>query len=409
MNLRQVLQTTWRRRSWLFGQLSASQLANLAAAARDFVLKREITTALPAVVKIDITPTCNLSCTMCVHARPTGDERMDQQVFRADHQMTLDCYREIIDQIRGKALAVSLYTWGDPMTHPQVAEMCRIADEARLESHISTNFSFKLTDEQIRALVTSGLTHLTVCVDGLSQEAYEKTRVGGRIDWVLDNLRRVMVFRQELGRKHPMVEVQYIKFRHNVHEEEDARKICDDLGVEQFSTFWGALHNLGDIMPDRYVTHGPKKNGALPTCYWPHFSTVIKYNGDVIPCCEHRAAAQHMGADSRLDPDARVLGNIFETSLEEVWNSKAYQQTRRLVNNPERSEDEKDLKENFCDGCFVCFETSIGEDARKWGNDLDFDDVYEVDERGRPRRRPETLPTVRARTQPRLVARDDES
>ncbi len=392
MNLRQVLQTTWRRRAWLFGQVSPGQLANLATATKDFVLKRETTKALPAVVKIDITPTCNLACTMCVHAAPTGDERMDDQVFKSSHRMDIDRYREIIDQVRGKALAVSLYTWGDPMTHPQLNEMARIAADANLECHISTNFSFKLSDQQIRDLVTSGLTHLTACVDGLTQEEYEKTRVGGRIDWVLDNVRRVMEVRRELGRKHPILEVQYIKFQHNVHEVEKARELLEGWGIDQFSTFWGALHNLGDIMPDRYETYGPKKNGTLPTCYWPHFSTVIKYNGDVIPCCEHRAAAQHVGQDSRLDAEARTLGNIFESSLEEIWNSEDYQQVRRLVNDPERCETEPELKKTFCDGCFVCFETSINEDSRIWGNDTAFEEVYQLDEKGKPHRKAGTLP-----------------
>jgi MoaA/NifB/PqqE/SkfB family radical SAM enzyme len=387
MNLKQLVKTTWRRRSWLFGQVRPGQLLNLAKASRDFALKRETTTALPAVVKIDITPNCNLSCTMCVHADPNGSERIDDQVFKGSHRMSVDRYRGIIDRIAGKTLAVTLYTWGDPLTHSDLDEMCRIAEDANLESHISTNFSFKLSDERIRSLVESGLTHLTVCVDGLTQENYSKTRVGGRIDWVLSNLRRVLAVRDELGQKFPVVEVQYIKYQHNVHEVEEARELVEGWGADEFSTFWGALHNLADIMPDKYQVHGPKKNGKLPRCYWPHFSTVIKYNGDVIPCCEHRQAAQHVGPDSRGDDEARTLGNVFEKGLEEIWNSHEYQEVRRLVSNPERSNREVGLKKNFCDGCFVCFDTSIGETSRRWGSELEFEDIFDLDQRGRPVRK----------------------
>jgi MoaA/NifB/PqqE/SkfB family radical SAM enzyme len=382
MNARQLIRTTWRRRSWLFGKLSPRKILNLLEATRDFTLNRETTSALPAVVKIDISPICNLSCTMCIHADPNGSEFLDRQVFAPGHRMTIPRYTEIIQQIRHRTASVSLYTWGDPLTHPDLAEMCRIASDAGLQVHISTNYSFKLGDDRIRSLVASGLSHLTVCVDGLSQENYEKTRVGGRIDWVLANLERSCRFRKELGRSTPLVEVQYIKYRHNVHEEEPARRLCSEFGVDEFCSFWGALHNLSDIMPENVPTLRPKPNRLLPGCYWPHFSTVIKYNGDVIPCCEHRGASQHAQG-----LDARVLGNVFESGLETVWNGEAYRMARRLVSNPERSRTEPKLRQSFCDGCFVIFDTQIAE-SRRWANEHDYEAIYELDERGRPRRRP---------------------
>ncbi len=382
MNTRQLIQTTWRRRRWILPKLAGRKLANLAAAARDFALKREVVSALPAVVKIDISPICNLACTVCVHANPNGSDLLEKQVFAPGHKMTVEQFTRIIDQIKHKTTAVSLYTWGDPMTHPDLDEMCGIAAAAGLQVHISTNFSFGLKDERIRSIVTSGLSHLTVCVDGLSQEKYEKTRVGGRIDRVLSNLERVCKVKRELGSRFPLTEVQFIKFQHNVDELEEARRLVEEMGVDEFAHFWGALHNYADREPDNYTVHGPLPNQRLPRCYWPHFSMVIKYNGDVIPCCEHRMAAQHApGAD------ARVFGNVFETSVEEVWNSKPYQDSRRLVSNPERVRSEPELANNFCDGCFVIFDTDIRKTAR-WGNQHAFEEVFTPGPRGKPVRRP---------------------
>ena len=78
-------------------------------------------------------------------------------------------------------MAVSMYYLGDPLMHPDLDEMCRITSNGGLNAHISSNFSFSLTDERLRSLVLSGLTHLTVCVDGFSHETYSRTRVGGRL------------------------------------------------------------------------------------------------------------------------------------------------------------------------------------------------------------------------------------
>jgi len=382
MNTKVMLETTWRRRQWLFSRLRPRHVWNYLLGGLGFVLKRERVSNWPAVVKIDISPICNLRCTVCVHADPNGRDMLARQEFAPGHKMSVEQFRRIIDEIRGRTATVSLYTWGDPMTHPDLDEMCRIAHEAGLQVHISTNFSFKLKDERIRSLVESGLSHLTVCVDGLSQQKYEKTRVGGRIEWVLDNLRRVLETRRALGREFPKVEVQFIKFQHNVDELEAARKLTSELGVEEFADFWGALHNYADREPELYETLGPRPNRALPQCYWPHFSMVIKYDGDVIPCCEHRMAAQHMKGG-----DARVFGNVFRTSVAEVWNGEEYRKARRIVSNPEVVNAEPELRKHFCDGCFVIFDTTIAKNAR-WANAHAWEEVFAPDERGRPVRRP---------------------
>jgi radical SAM protein with 4Fe4S-binding SPASM domain len=385
LNARRLVQTTWRRRDWLFRRLSLGKLWNLVRASLAFGLKRETTPAMPAVVKIDINPVCNLSCTMCIHADANGAKQIAGQDFSPQQNMSVERYTEIIDQLKGHTASVSLYTWGDPMAHPELAKFCEIAAKADLQTHISTNFSFKLSDEQIRALVDSGLSHLTVCVDGLTQEMYERTRVGGRIEWVLDNLRRLTAYRREKGRELPLVEVQYIKYQHNVHEEDEARTLCEGMGVNAFSTFWGALHNLADVMPENVETFGPKPDAALPGCFWPHYSMVIKYNGDVIPCCEHRGAAQHVpGADQR------TLGNVFDTSIREVWNSPAYRATRRLVNNPTGADDDPDTKDNYCRDCFVIYDTSINEN-RRWANEHQFEDIFDKQPGKRPVRKPGSI------------------
>lgn len=391
MNTRVMLYTTWRRRHWLFVRLTAARIWNMVVGGWHFLRKDERVSSLPAVVKIDISPICNLRCTVCVHADSNGRDELERQVFAPGHKMSVERFSEIIDQVKGRTQTVSLYTWGDPLTHPDLDAMCRVAADAGLQVHISTNFSFGLKDDRIRSIVDSGLTHLTVCVDGLSQAKYERTRVGGNIERVLHNLRRVLDVRRKLGRSFPKVEIQYIKYQHNLDEVEPARRLGEEMGVDQFAEFWGALHNYADREPDQYATLGPKKNQLLPQCYWPHFSMVIKYNGDVIPCCEHRMAAQHMQGG-----DARVFGNVFESSVAEVWNGEKYREARRIVSNPEVVNAEPELRNHFCDGCFVIFDTEIAKTAR-WANQNRWEDVFEMDSRGHPRRKapsPAEAPTA---------------
>jgi len=381
MNAKMLIKTVRRRKAWLFGRLGPRKLWNLVTATKDFALKRETSRSIPAMVKIDISPVCNLSCTACVHAEPQGNPVLERQVFKPSHRMDVEHFSHIIEQIRGKATSVSLYYLGDPYTHPDVDAMCRVAADAGLEVHCSSNFSFGFKDERIRSIVESGLTHLTVCIDGLSQEKYQRTRVGGNIARVLKNLERVCEYRKQIGSKYPLIEVQYIKFQHNLDELEEARKLCEQLGVDQFATFWGDLHNWTDRDPGQYEVLGPLEDKRLPHCYWPWFSTVIKWNGDVIPCCTHRQGMQYApGAD------ARVFGNVFQTPLEEIWNSIEYQQARRLSASPSASERDPALKSHFCDACPALFKTTRAGTGR-WANEHVFEEFYEIDERGRTRRK----------------------
>lgn len=368
-----------RRGAWLWPNLTARKLANLLLAGLQFTLKHEVMRAWPVIVKIDISPLCNLHCTLCVHAVPSEDstDELKNQAFPKQARMTVEQFQRIVDEVAGKTTALSLYYIGDPLMHPHLDELCRRASKANLNTHISTNFSFKLSDERIERLVTSGLTNLTVCVDGLTQEKYERTRVGGRIDLIMKNLERVIHCKRRLGRAFPRVEIQYIKYQHNIDELEEATRRFSELGVDQFTEMWGDLHNYTDVSPGQYEVIGPKRNRMMPQCFWPHFALQIKFDGDVVPCVNYRAGPQYSTVGER-----RVVGNVFNTSIREVWNSPAYRALRRFVSNPSRINNEPALSKTFCDGCFQICETGIEKNLRR-ADTYRWEDLYEFDHRRR--------------------------
>jgi MoaA/NifB/PqqE/SkfB family radical SAM enzyme len=377
-----VFENTKRRLGWFLENLTLRKLINIIGDVMQFAGKSERMLAWPAVLKIDISPLCNLKCTVCVHASPNGNAALEKQTFHSSQKMSVDQFRHIVNEIKGKTSAVSLYYYGDPLVHPHLEEICRIARDAGLNVHISTNFSFALSDDRIKRIVQSGLTHLTVCVDGLSQEKYQLTRVGGRIERVLANLERVCRFRREYGQNYPRVEVQYIKFQHNVDEEEKARALFTAMGVDRVTSFWGWLDNYTDHNFGAYPVHSPKKRQRLPQCHWPHFSMLVRYNGQVVPCANYR-----MGEQQTSPEGSRVLGNVFETSVREVWNSPQYRAARRLVSNPELANKETALQEHFCYGCPAIFHTEREKHIRS-GSDYTFEALYTLGDKGIPMRRP---------------------
>jgi len=347
----------WRRRGWFLENMTARKFGNLCLAGAEYVTKRDKMRAWPLVVKIDISPLCNLKCTVCVHADPGEEEYLQKQSFDSSQRMSVAEFRKIIDEIKGKSMAVSLYYLGDPLVHPNLDEMCSIARKGGLNVHVSTNFSFTWNDDRIRRHVESGVTHLTVCVDGLSQEKYALTRVGGKIKTVLSNLERLLAYRNSKNLTYPKVEVQYLVFDHNKDEMQPALELFRKLGVDQVVFKEGSQDNWASKV---YHTEAPKKNRLLPQCHWPHFFMVVKYNGEVIPCCLHRTGDQYArGADTR------AVGNAFKSSIREIWNSDTYRQLRRVVSNPPRAHAEPGSDRGYCDACPQIYDVSVEELAGK--------------------------------------------
>ena len=348
-----------RRFGWFIDNATMTQIGNMVLAAGQYALKTRSVLSWPLVLKIDISPLCNLGCTVCVHRKPQGNKRLQRQKFHSRQYMSIEQYRKIIDEVAGKTSAVSLYLLGDPLVHPDLCEFARITRDAGINVHISTNFSFKLSDQRIAELANSGITHFTACVDGLSQETYELTRKGGRIDLVLSNLRRLCEYVRKNALTYPKIEVQYIKFQHNVDELKEATRLFREMGVDQVTHFWGDLNNYTDLDPGTYKINGPNKPKILPQCYWPYFHMTIKYNGDVMPCSNYRYGERYTQEDT-----PRSFGNVFKSGVKAVWQNMQYTQARRMVSNPESACQSEDVKDHFCYGCPVLFDTDVEKNRR---------------------------------------------
>lgn len=349
MSLRTQVRDTVRRSPWLFAARSPGQIANVSLAAAEYALRREKVRAWPTVLKVDISPLCNLHCKVCVHAIPNGEPMLEKQRFDATQKMPLASFQRIVDEVRNRTSSLSLYYLGDPLMHRDLEAMCSYAAKYGLATHISSNLSFRLTDERVASLVDSGLTHLTVAIDGMSEETYQRNRIGGKLSLVLENLRRIAERRRLMKRK-LIIEAQVLRFPYNLHEIERAKRELPVLGADIVSVIGGGERNWATTEADIDRPREPRPAAVLPRCQWPHFSMVIKYDGDVLPCCVHRLGAQYApGADRR------VLGNVFRSSVRDVWDSQGYQLLRRMVVNPKKVSG-NDAARSFCHGCYRLYE-----------------------------------------------------
>lgn len=350
LGIRRVVQSSFRRRAWIFSGMTGRKALNLTLNCISYLVSAKRLPTLPSVIKADISPLCSLRCPVCLHAAPEGRNKplLAAQTFSRSDRMSADQFWHLINSFRRKALAVSLFYYGDPLAHPEIEAFCGIARSTGVNVHITSHFSYNLSDARIRSLADSGLSHLTVALDGASQAVYASTRIRGRFDWVVGNLRRLIAYKGANKRAHPFVEVQYVAHKHHPEgEAERVRTIALSCGADQFKAITPyPFDNVVDEDPQNFDYGPAKPKGILPKCHWPYTSIVVKHDGDVIPCCNYRAGQQFVNGG-----DKRTLGSVFQTPLQDIWNGEAYQAIRRLVRDPSLAERDPAYKKSFCYGC----------------------------------------------------------
>ncbi len=336
-----IAENVARRQRWFSKHLTAKRALNIATAAKDFLAGVEHTHAFPTVLKVDISPLCNLRCTFCVHGEGGGGSR-----FAKTQRMSLDQFKLLVARCEGKVSAFSLYYLGDPMTHPDLNAMASVAREAGIYTHVSTNFSFRLSDEKIDAIAVSGIDHFKACLDGISQEKYELTRVGGRVDFILSNIERLVAARNRLG-SDMRIEVQSLSHKGNRDELPDMRARMQAMGVDELTTYAPAHYTMDDMHPRHFDFDGFAPGRFPQNCYWPWLFMTVKYNGDVIPCCSHRQSEQY----DPMVANPMVMGNVFTDDMATVWNSDAYRATRCLIAGQGAGFDAASAAAQYCYGC----------------------------------------------------------
>jgi len=189
-------------------------------------------TTFPTYLTIDPFSACNLRCPLC--ATGNGSNTLKKGLLQ------VDMFRHIVDEMGTYLYNIDLFNWGEPLLNKDIYEMIAYAHKRHILTSISSNFHF--FDEAAAAkMVNSGLDYLILSIDGATQETYEKYRVGGDLEVVLNNVRTLVETRKRLGKKTPYIFWQFLVFRHNEHEIEQARDLALGLGVDEFKTEYAYL------------------------------------------------------------------------------------------------------------------------------------------------------------------------
>lgn len=290
--------------------------------------------AMPMSLSLEPTTACNLGCPECpsglkMFSRPTGNLRSELN-------------RKIIDELSPYLIYLNFYFQGEPFIHPTFLELVKYAKSKKIFTATSSNGHF-FSEEKAKQTVESGLDRLIISIDGSTQESYEKYRIHGDLEKVIEGTKRIVAWKKKLKSKTPHLIFQFLVVKHNEHQIPEIEKMAKELGVNEVRYKSAQVYNYENGNPlipenEKYARYkklpGGKyvlKNKMDNKCWRMWTSSVITWDGKVVPCC--------------FDKDAvHRLGDLSQQSFKEIWNSGEYVSFRKAV-----STSRKDI--DICSNC----------------------------------------------------------
>ena len=252
-------------------------------------------------IYIEITNICNLNCDFCPHTE------------RVKKSMTLDEFESVILKIKDYTKHIYLHVKGEPLMHNDLEGIIKIANKYNLNVNITTNA--RLLNKKIDIINNNKVRQINISLHSFSNldEIKELLKVLDKINdsyislrlWNNKDNKEIL----DILEKHYNKKIEFTGKRFTLTD-----KVYLDKDI---------LFEWPDIKREVITTCG--------TCKGAKSQIAILVDGTVVPCC--------------LDNDGIInLGNIFETNLDDILNSKRYKNIVAGFNNNK-------LVEELCQKC----------------------------------------------------------
>jgi MoaA/NifB/PqqE/SkfB family radical SAM enzyme len=249
----------------------------------------------PEIVQIEATNICNSRCVFCPRDR----------MLRPQGVMSPALFGKIIDECASLGIRhVRLHNYGESFIDRQLGEKIRYAKRRGIQEVGLISNGSLVGEEAAREIVDAGLDAINISVDAAGKETFERTRIGLNYDRVIANIERLLAIRTELGRSRPRLILSFVRRADSTDERAFIHRwsrVADKVHITD-------LHNWAGTLDAR-------SDASFP-CYRPWLTFTALWDGRVSLCC--------------ADFDGRVvLGDLNESTIEDVWNAERYRAARR--------------------------------------------------------------------------------
>jgi len=306
---------------------------------------------LPRSIYIEPTSRCNELCQQCPRTLLSREE---------DRDLGYDQFCYIVDQFPVLERVV-LHGLGEPLLNNELPHMIRYL-KARGTYVLFNSNGILLNEKRGQALIDAGLDEYRLSMDGATREMYAHVRGVDAFDKIWRNIRAFVELQNVENATKPAVSLWFTAMRENLPELPKLIELASDAGVKevymQRLVFFEqglaaakqalfrraaqeelelirrceqicrerdiAFNAAGAATPLESIT---RDFGERPWsgCRRPYTLTYITASGNVLSCCfapfGHKSAREYK--------EERVLGNIFQQPIEDIWRGERYEAFRR--------------------------------------------------------------------------------
>lgn len=281
--------------------------------------KKPIHFGHPFAASIEPTTACNLGCPEC----PSGLK----QFTRATGKIDINFHDQILSELHKTVFYINYYFQGEPFLHPQFLGLIRQAKRYNIYTSTSTNAHF-ISEKVAEEIVASKLDRLIISIDGATQETYVNYRKEGQLSKVLEGTKHIIEAKKKNNSSTPHIIFQMLIVKPNEHEMESVHAMGKELGVDEIRYKSAQFYDYekgNPLMPEssKYSRYKKTSDGSYKLkyrlgnkCWRMWSSTVLTWDGKVVPCC--------------FDKDAKhIVGDLQKCSFNEVWNGSEITKFRK--------------------------------------------------------------------------------
>lgn len=272
---------------------------------------------IPRMVSVWLSHYCNLNCSYCLYSE------MNQKRVFIDTQKFMKLLREL------KLLGVEGIEFsggGEPTVHKDCFKLAEYAKMIGFRVGMFTNALHFDWDK------ISNFSYIRVGLDTLNKDTFKKLKGAkdGMFDMVIKNIEELVQKSRSLSReKRPRIGVKFMVCRDNYLDIiEKAIKFGVETGVDyvhfrrvfgkeglnekEVSYFLGELNSAKRLFKG-FIYGDFMFEDLKEPCFMAPIHSVITAEGNLLNCCYGTS-------------DDYVIGNVFESTFEEVWYSDKHKQ-----------------------------------------------------------------------------------
>ena len=269
------------------------------------IKRQELCPPFPETLMLELTNGCNLKCIMC----------QNTTMQRKTGLMSLEIIEQLLVEASENGIKkIALYTTGEPLIHPKFTEIVRLCKDYGFYTYTTSN-GLLLNSKKVFKLIEAGLDSIKISIDGADKETYEKIRVGGKFEKLLENLKMLKEARDQLNSDM------------KIYAGAVVMNLTDDT-IEKFretysplvdGIYFSPLVNQSGQISEQYNDLKSNKidiNTEWQPCKMLWDRLVIAWNGSVSACC----------VDYELDLE---YASYKPGNLKDIWQNQKMQGFRK--------------------------------------------------------------------------------